>query len=119
MNNINVFFESERIIEVKARESQTPAIELSINQSKAMRENNNHFLYLVNNALSIPDIPNVIWHTVEGFTPLSLMWHSTLVIGMRSMALLQSALMGTPTASYQPNLIHKERCTAARLNLID
>ena len=73
---------------------------------------------VVNNALSIPDIPNVIWHTVGGSTPLSLMWHSTLVIGMRSMALLQSALMGTPTASYQPNLIHKERCTAARLNLI-
>ena len=65
-----------------------------------------------------PNIPNVTWLTVGGSTPLSLMWYSTLVVGMRSMALLQSALMGTLTASYQPNLLQKERCTAVRLKLI-
>jgi len=70
------------------------------------------------NVVSQPDISDVTWHTISGSTPLALMWHSSIVIGMRSMALLQSALMGLPTASYQPNMKVNERCTAVRLNLI-
>ena len=68
--------------------------------------------------LYVPEISSVKWQIIKGATPLSLMWHSSIIIGMRSMALLQSALMGIPTASYQPNLLSKERCTAVRLNLI-
>ena len=48
----------------------------------------------------------------------ALLWHSSLVIGMRSMALLEAHLFGVPTVSYQPGLIGAERCTAVRLGLI-
>lgn len=47
-----------------------------------------------------------------------LLWNSSLVIGMRSMALLEGHLFGIPVVSYQPGLIGAERCTAVRLGLI-
>ena len=45
----------------------------------------------------------------------SLLWHSKVVIGMRSMALLESALIPRDTYAFQPGLIDKQRCTAVRL----
>lgn len=47
-----------------------------------------------------------------------LLWHSDLVVGMRSMALLESAIMGVLTVSYQPGLIGPQMCTAVRLGLV-
>ena len=47
-----------------------------------------------------------------------MLWHSDAVVGMRSMALLEAALMGVPALSFQPGLIGEERCTAVRLGLI-
>ena len=47
-----------------------------------------------------------------------LLWHSQAVVGMRSMALLEAAVMGVPTLSFQPGLIGGERCTAVRLGLV-
>lgn len=47
-----------------------------------------------------------------------LLWHSDLVIGMRSIALLEADLLGIPAASFQPDLIGGDRCTAVRLGLI-
>lgn len=49
---------------------------------------------------------------------LSLLWHSDIVIGMKSMALLEAALMGKPTISYQPGLLFPNQCTAVKLDLI-
>lgn len=48
-----------------------------------------------------------------------LLWHSDLVIGMRSMALLEAAILGCCAVSYQPGLIGPELCTAARFDLIE
>jgi predicted glycosyltransferase len=35
----------------------------------------------------------------------SLLWHSEIVVGMRSVGLLEAALLGRPTISFQPGLI--------------
>ncbi|MGE3402354.1 MAG: hypothetical protein AB7K63_07180 [Vicinamibacterales bacterium] len=48
----------------------------------------------------------------------SLLWHSRFVVGMRSMALLESALLGVPALSYQPSLGVEQRCTAVRLGVV-
>jgi hypothetical protein len=48
----------------------------------------------------------------------SLMWHSTVIIGMRSMALLEANILGCDAVSFQPGLIGPEVCTAVRLGLI-
>ena len=48
----------------------------------------------------------------------TLLWHSRAVIGMRSMALLEAAIMGVPALSFQPGLIGPERCTAVRIGMI-
>ena len=48
-----------------------------------------------------------------------LLWHSDLVIGMRSMALLEAAILGCSAVSYQPGIIGPELCTAARFDLIE
>ena len=40
------------------------------------------------------------------------------MIGMRSMGLMETAILGKPTVSYQPNLLQENRCTAVRKNLI-
>jgi hypothetical protein len=45
----------------------------------------------------------------------ALLWHSRLVIGMRSMAVLEAALLGAPALSYQPGLRVPQRCTAVLL----
>ena len=45
--------------------------------------------------------------------------HADLVIGMRSMALLEAAMFGHRPLAYQPGLIGPDRCTAARLGLAD
>lgn len=45
----------------------------------------------------------------------NLLWHSDIVIGMRSAALLEAAIFGCNPVSYQPNLKGAERCTAVRL----
>jgi hypothetical protein len=46
------------------------------------------------------------------------LWHSAAVIGMRSMALLEAALLGVPAVSYQPGLLGPNLCTAARLGAV-
>lgn len=61
----------------------------------------------------------VRWKQVRDVDLWSLLASADLVIGMRSMALLESALIGTPTASYQPNLIGENRCSAVTLGLVD
>jgi hypothetical protein len=48
----------------------------------------------------------------------SLLWHSQVIIGMRSMALLEANLLGCEAVSFQPGLIGPELCTAVRLGLI-
>lgn len=48
----------------------------------------------------------------------ALMWHSAVIIGMRSMALLEANILGCKAVSYQPGLIGPELCTAVRLGLI-
>ena len=66
-----------------------------------------------------PGASKVNW-VQAGDVPLwPLMWHSDLVISMRSMGLLEAALMGKRAISYQPDLIGKDICTAARKGLVD
>lgn len=60
----------------------------------------------------------VEWITVPNTDLLPLLWHSDLVVGMRSMALLEAAILGCSVVSYQPHLIGPQLCTAVRLNLI-
>jgi hypothetical protein len=60
----------------------------------------------------------VKWITLPKADLWPLLWHSDLVIGMRSIALLESAILGCATVSYQPNLIGPQLCTAVRLKLI-
>ena len=47
-----------------------------------------------------------------------LLWYSELVIGMKSMGLLEASLMEKTALSYQPNLLYENNCTAVRLNLV-
>ena len=47
-----------------------------------------------------------------------LCYHSDLVLGMRSMAILEAALIGSRTASFQPGLIGPQVCTAVRIGLV-
>ncbi|MDD4979788.1 MAG: hypothetical protein PHC54_00750 [Candidatus Omnitrophica bacterium] len=58
------------------------------------------------------------WLTILKADLLSLLWHSDLVVGMRSMALLEAAILGCLVVSYQPHLIGPQLCTAVRLNII-
>jgi len=55
---------------------------------------------------------------VKNVSLWDLLWHSSLVVGMRSMALLEAHLLGVPAVSYQPGLIGTDRCSAVRLGLI-
>ncbi len=59
------------------------------------------------------------WITLNDAKLWPLLWHSDLVIGMRSIALLESAILGCCTVSYQPNLIEPQMSTAVCLRLID
>lgn len=47
-----------------------------------------------------------------------LCYHSDIVIGMRSMAILEATLIGCRAASFQPGLIGPQLCTAVRLGLV-
>jgi len=47
----------------------------------------------------------------------SLCYHSDLVLGMRSMAILEARLIGCRVASFQPGLCGPQVCTAVRLGL--
>jgi len=48
----------------------------------------------------------------------AILWHSKLVIGMRSIALLEAAMMCKHSVSYQPNLRFENLCTAVKLGLV-
>ena len=65
----------------------------------------------------IPD--NIEFLTIGHIDLWQLLWHSDFVVGMRSMALLESRILGATAISYQPGLIGPEQCTAVRLGLID
>jgi len=54
-----------------------------------------------------PDVP---LHT--------LCYHSDMVLGMRSMAILEARLIGCRVASFQPGLCGPQVCTAVRLGLV-
>jgi hypothetical protein len=64
--------------------------------------------------------PGQVWARVA-HAPLSpLLWHADLVVGMRSIALLEGALAGRPTLSYQPGLRRPYGpSTAERLGYVD
>jgi hypothetical protein len=62
--------------------------------------------------------PGVDWRATQDADLDSLFWWADLVVGMRSAALIEARLLGTPTISFQPNLIGKNRCTAVRKRLI-
>lgn len=69
---------------------------------------------------SIPEFygSKVTWKSIVHGPLHELIWHSDLVIGMRSMALVEAALLGKPTVSYQPGLREPhEPSTAERLKL--
>lgn len=59
------------------------------------------------------------WISVCGTETWPVLWHSDLVIGMRSIALLEASILGCEAVSYQPNLIGPQLCTAVRLELIE
>ena len=61
---------------------------------------------------------NIVRFTVKHIDLWRLLLLSDLVIGMRSMALLESCILGRPTVSYQPGRIGDQRCSAVRLGLI-
>ena len=65
----------------------------------------------------LPSKKNVTWHTVKEAPLWPLMWHSQLVIGMRSISLLEARLLGCQVISYQPGLIGNDYCTVTRLGL--
>jgi hypothetical protein len=71
--------------------------------------------------IDIPAAPDgsLPWHIVARASLWPLLWHADLVVGMKSMALLEAALMGHRPLSFQPNLQGADRCTAARLGLAD
>ena len=58
------------------------------------------------------------WHSVAEADLWPVLWHSDLVVGMRSMALLEAALLGCIAVSYQPGLIGPDECTAVRLGVL-
>ncbi len=65
------------------------------------------------------DNAQIQWRAYRDVELWPLLWHSDLVIGMQSMALLEAAILGCPAVSYQPGLIGREMCTAVRLRLVE
>ncbi len=64
--------------------------------------------------------PAMTWRILEREVGLrDAMSHADAVIGMRSIGLLDAALMGFRPACYQPGRIGSDHCTAARLGLAD
>ena len=56
--------------------------------------------------------------TIRNCDLWALLWHSDIVIGMQSMALLEAHILGCEVVSYQPDLLGLDTCTAVRLGLI-
>ena len=67
----------------------------------------------------VPALPAPEWHVAFREPLWPYLWHADIVIGMRSMALLEAALMGHRPLSFQPNLQAADQCTAVRLALAD
>lgn len=67
-----------------------------------------------------PDsIPKNVDYRVSRDAPtLDLCFHSDAIAGMRSMALLEAALLRSNVASFQPGRLGAEQCTAVRLGLV-
>lgn len=59
----------------------------------------------------------LVWRQLRDADLWSLVVQSDVVVGMRSMALLEAALLGCRVASYQPNLVGEDRCAAVRFGL--
>lgn len=59
----------------------------------------------------------LFWKRVKEDDLWSLVLQSDVVIGMRSMALLEAALLGRRVASYQPNLIGENQCAAVHFGI--
>ncbi len=62
---------------------------------------------------------NVYWRSIKKAHLWTLMLHSDLIIGMRSMALLEASILGCTAVSFQPDLIGRNQCAAGRLNVVD
>jgi len=60
---------------------------------------------------------HIEWRYAATIDLWPLLWHSDLVVGMRSMALLEACLLGCRAISYQPGLLGPDMCTAVRLGL--
>jgi len=58
---------------------------------------------------------HIKWKTVKDVDSSELFLNSDMVVGMRSVALLESVLFGCNTVSYQPNLKGEQVCTAVNL----
>lgn len=64
--------------------------------------------------------PHVNWSVMASDVSLSdAMQSADVIIGMRSIVLLEAAIMGFRPASYQPGRIGPDQCTAARLGLAE
>jgi hypothetical protein len=59
----------------------------------------------------------LFWKQVRGGDLWPLLLRSDIVIGMKSMALLEAVLLGCRVASYQPNLIGENQCAAVRFRM--
>ena len=59
----------------------------------------------------------LLWRQLRDADLWSLMVQSDVGVGMRSMALLEAALLGCRVASYQPNLVGEDRCAAVRFGV--
>jgi hypothetical protein len=59
----------------------------------------------------------VFWKQIQGGDLWPLLLQSDVVVGMKSMALLEAALLGCRVASYQPGLIGENKCAAVRFRL--
>jgi len=64
----------------------------------------------------LPD--NIQFLLAPGAPLLPLCYHSDMVIGMRSMAILEAKLIGCRAASFQPGLVGPQLSTAVRLGLV-
>ncbi|MFZ5447594.1 MAG: hypothetical protein ACOZFS_03030 [Thermodesulfobacteriota bacterium] len=64
----------------------------------------------------LPD--NVDYRVTKDAALWPLMWHSHVVIGMRTMALLEASILGCRAVSFQPGMLGRESCTAVRLGLM-
>lgn len=48
---------------------------------------------------------------------LPLLWHTDIIVGMHTKALLEAAILGRKPISYQPQARHPHSCTAVRLGV--